>query len=110
MRPILEQLQARAEGGEDLDPQLHANLAIELGAAGLDRERAIRHARAAVRATPRLMSLTSTALPEAVTVLLFAGPAARPRGRADVAAAGAAAGMAAGVGDRRLGGVADRAV
>ncbi len=73
MRPILERLQARAEGGEDLDPQLHANLAIELGAAGLDRERAIRHAREAVRATPRLMSLTSTALPEAVTVLLFGG-------------------------------------
>ncbi len=73
MRPILERLQAQAEGGEDLDPQLHANLAIELGAAGLDRERAIRHARAAVRATPRLMALTSTALPEAVTVLLFGG-------------------------------------
>ncbi|MGH3070564.1 MAG: AAA family ATPase, partial [Streptosporangiaceae bacterium] len=71
--PILEQLQARAEDGEELDPQLHANLAIELGAAGVDRERAIRHARAAVLATPRLMSLTSIALPEAVTVLVFAG-------------------------------------
>ena len=73
MRPILEWLQARAEGGEDLDPQLHANLAIELGAAGLDRERAIRHAREAVLAMPRLMSRTSTALAEAVSVLLFAG-------------------------------------
>ena len=73
MRPILERLQARAEGGEDLDSQLHANLAIELGAAGLDRERAIRHAREAVRAMPRLMSRTSTALAEAVSVLLFAG-------------------------------------
>ena len=73
MRPILERLQAKADAGEDLDPQVHANLAIELGAAGLDRELAIRHARAAVRATPRLMSLTSTALPEAVTVLLFGG-------------------------------------
>ena len=73
MRPILQRLQALAEGGQDLDPQLHANLAIELGAAGLDRKRAIRHAREAVRATPRLMSLTSTALPEAVTVLLFGG-------------------------------------
>ena len=71
--PILEQVQARAEAGEELDPQLHANLAIEFGAAGLDRERAIRHAREAVRATPRLMSLTSTALPEAASVLLFAG-------------------------------------
>ena len=71
--PILARLQARAEGGEELDPQLHANLAIEFGAAGLDREPAIRHAREAIRATPRLMSLTSTALPETVTVLLFAG-------------------------------------
>ena len=71
--PIVERLQARAEGGEELDPQLHANLAIEFGAAGLDRDRAIRHAREAIRATPRLMSLTSTALPETVTVLLFAG-------------------------------------
>jgi DNA-binding CsgD family transcriptional regulator len=73
MRPVLERWQARAEGGEELDPQLHANLAIELGAAGLDRERAIRHAREAVRAMPRLMSRTSTALAEAVAVLLFAG-------------------------------------
>ena len=70
--PIIEQLQARAERGEELDPQLHANLAIELAAAGVDRERAVRHAREAVRATPRLMSVTSTALPEAVTVLVFA--------------------------------------
>ena len=73
MRPVLERQQARAAAGEELDPQLHANLAIELGAAGLDRDRAIRHAREAIRATPRLMSLTSTALPETVTVLLFAG-------------------------------------
>ena len=71
--PVLERQQARAAAGQELDPQLHASLAIELGAAGLDRERAIHHAREAVRATPRLMSLTSTALPEAVTVLLFAG-------------------------------------
>ena len=62
MRPILKWLEARAEGGEDLNPQLHANLAIELGAAGLDRERAISHAREAVLAMPRLMSRTSTAL------------------------------------------------
>jgi DNA-binding CsgD family transcriptional regulator len=70
--PIIEQLQARAEGGEELDPQLHANLAIELAAAGVDRERAVHHAREAVRATPRLVSVTSTALPEAVSVLVFA--------------------------------------
>ena len=73
MWPVLERQKARAAAGEELAPQLHANLAIELAAAGLDRERAVHHARAAVRATPQLMSLTSTALPEAVTVLLFAG-------------------------------------
>lgn len=61
MWPVLERQKARAAAGEELDPQLHANLAIELGAAGLDRERAARHARAAVRATSQLMSLTSTA-------------------------------------------------
>ena len=71
-RPILRRLQAKAEAGGELDPLLHANLAIELAAAGVDRERAVRHAREAVRATASLMSLTSTALPEAVTVLLTA--------------------------------------
>jgi DNA-binding CsgD family transcriptional regulator len=69
---LLVQLSARAEAGAELHPQLHANLAIELCVAGSDRQRALRHAREAVRATSELMSLTSTALPEAVTVLLFA--------------------------------------
>ena len=72
IRPIIKQLQARAEGGEELDFQLQASLAIELAAAAKDRERALRHARAALRATPRLESVSSTALPETVTVLLFA--------------------------------------
>jgi hypothetical protein len=54
-RALLQQLRARAERGEKLDPQVHANLAIELLAAGTDRERAVRHAR------------------EAVSVLVFAG-------------------------------------
>ena len=66
-------VQARAAGGEKLSPQRYAELAIELAAAGLDRDGAVQHAREAVRATHRLMSVTSTALPEAVSVLLFAG-------------------------------------
>jgi DNA-binding CsgD family transcriptional regulator len=70
--PLVERLKARAAGGEDLDPQLHANLAIELAAAGADREQAVYHAREAVRALPRMMSVTATALPEAISVLLFA--------------------------------------
>ena len=69
-RPLLHRLLGEADA--DIDPQLHANLAIELSVAGADQERAIRHARAAVRATSQLMSLTATALPEAVCVLLFA--------------------------------------
>ncbi len=72
-RPLLDRVQARAADGAKLSPQLHANLAIELAAAGLDRDGAVRHAREAVRATHWLMSVTSTALPEAVSVLLFAG-------------------------------------
>ncbi len=71
-RPLLERLQLRAERGEQLDPQLAANLAIELAAAGTDRERAVHWARQAVRATPELMSVTSTALPESLSVLAFA--------------------------------------
>jgi DNA-binding CsgD family transcriptional regulator len=75
----LARLQERAKRGEELDPQLHANLAIELAAAGADRDRAVHHAREAVRATPRLMSVTSTALPESVSVLLFADLGAEAR-------------------------------
>ena len=71
-RPLLAELLARAEAGAPLDPQLHANLAIELTVAGAERERALRHAREAVRATSTLMSLTSTALPEAVLVMALA--------------------------------------
>ena len=72
-RPLLDRLQARAARGEELDPQLHANLAIELAAAGDERERAVQHARAALLATRRLMASSTSALPETIAVLLFAG-------------------------------------
>ncbi|HEX8006604.1 MAG TPA: LuxR C-terminal-related transcriptional regulator, partial [Trebonia sp.] len=55
-----------------LDPQVHANLAIELVGAGTDRARAARHAHEATRAASRLITLTSTAMPEAVVALLWA--------------------------------------
>jgi DNA-binding CsgD family transcriptional regulator len=71
-RPLLHRLQERVAAGDELDAQLHANLAIEFAAAGADRERAVQHAREAIRATPRLISASSTALPETVSVLLFA--------------------------------------
>jgi DNA-binding CsgD family transcriptional regulator len=69
---LLERLQQRYASGEPLDPRLHAAIAIELAAAGVDRDRAVAHARQAIQAMPQLMSVTSTALPETVLVLLFA--------------------------------------
>jgi DNA-binding CsgD family transcriptional regulator len=71
-RPLIDDLLARAGTGAELDPQLFANLAIELSVAGHDRDRALSYARAAVSKTSRLMSLTSTALPEAVLALSLA--------------------------------------
>jgi DNA-binding CsgD family transcriptional regulator len=71
-RPLVAELLARADAGDPLDPQLHANLAMELTVAGTDRIAALRHAREAIRATSSLMSLTSTALPEAVLVMSYA--------------------------------------
>ena len=71
-RPLVDDLLARAGTGAELDPQLLANLAIELSVAGHDRDRALGYARAAVSNTSRLMSLTSTALPEAVLALSLA--------------------------------------
>jgi DNA-binding CsgD family transcriptional regulator len=82
-RPLLRQLQARAADGTELDPRLHANVAIELAAAGADRDRAARNARAALREMPRLMSASTAALPETISVLLFADHAAEARTAAD---------------------------
>jgi DNA-binding CsgD family transcriptional regulator len=79
MGPLVERLKARADAGEELDPQLHASLAIELAAAGTDRQRAVRHAREALRGTPQLESVPSSALPETATVLLFADEADEAR-------------------------------
>ena len=78
-RPLLERVQARAARGEILDPQLHANLAIELAAAGEDRDQAAWNARQALTALPRLMSASAAALPETLSVLLFADYAAEAR-------------------------------
>jgi hypothetical protein len=77
--PLLERIQARAAAGEQLDPLLHANLAIEVAAAGRDRERAVRHARAALSALPALMTASTAALPETISVLVFADHAAEAR-------------------------------
>ena len=78
--PLLEQVQERAARGEILVPQLHANLAIELAAAGTDRDGAVRNARRALTALPELMSVSTAALPETLSVLLFADRSAEARG------------------------------
>ena len=74
--PLLERVQARSARGERLEPQLAANLAIELASAGQDRDAAVVSARAALTAIPLLMSVSAAALPETISVLLFADDAA----------------------------------
>jgi DNA-binding CsgD family transcriptional regulator len=71
-QPLVERLMARAERGERLAPQLHANLATELAAAGVDRDRAVYHARAAMQALPAMISVSAAALPETLSVLILA--------------------------------------
>jgi DNA-binding CsgD family transcriptional regulator len=80
--PLLERVQARTARGEQLEPQLTANLAIELAAAGVDRAAATRSAREALTAIPLLMSVSAAALPETISVLLFADEAAEARAAA----------------------------
>ena len=69
---IVADVQERALAGGELDPLLHAQLAIETAAAGVDREAAILHARAVLDAAPEL-TLGASTLPEAALVLTFAG-------------------------------------
>ena len=78
-RQLLGRIQVRATRGGELDPQLHANLAIELAAAGANREQAVAHAREALKAVSRLMSVSTAALPETISVLVFAGHGAEAR-------------------------------
>jgi DNA-binding CsgD family transcriptional regulator len=81
-RPLVTHLLEKAADGEQLDPRLEANLAIELAAAGESREQAVRFARRAVHAMPQLLAANSTALPECVTVLLAADLGAEARSSA----------------------------
>ena len=78
-QPLLDRVLARTARGEELEPQLQANLAIELAAAGQDRVGAAQSARTALTALPLLMSVSAAALPETLSVLLFADYAAEAR-------------------------------
>jgi DNA-binding CsgD family transcriptional regulator len=70
-RRTMNDLRTRAASGELIDPRLHCQLAIEGTAAGIDRETATRHARAALAAADQLTS-SASAVPEAALVLTFA--------------------------------------
>ena len=70
-RELAEGVRKRAAAGERIDAALHAQLAIEAAAEGTDRERAVRHARAALSA-PDAGATATSALPEAMLVLVFA--------------------------------------
>ena len=65
-------LRARAATGEELDPLLHAQMAIETAGTGSDRVAAIHHARRVLEAAPELTHGAIT-VPEAALVLSFAG-------------------------------------
>ena len=47
-RPLVERIRARVAAGEPLHPLLHANIAVESLAEGVDREGTIRHSRLAL--------------------------------------------------------------
>jgi DNA-binding CsgD family transcriptional regulator len=81
--PLLEHVQARTRRGEHLGPQLTANLAIELAGAGRDRVAAVRSARDALTEIPLLMSVSAAALPETISVLLFADEAVEAKAAAE---------------------------
>ena len=71
-RPLIAELSHELEATEEPDPSVQANLAIELCAEGRERARAVGHAREALKAVPELMSGNAQALPEVISVLVFA--------------------------------------
>ena len=71
--PLLAELRARGERGDDLAPELGAILAVELCAAAAEREAAVAYARAALRSAERLVAHGTPILPDTICVLLFAG-------------------------------------
>ncbi len=70
MGPMVAQIRAKAARGEELDPRLHASLALELAAMAQDRAGAVRSARKAVAALPEREWVAGPALAEALSALL----------------------------------------
>ncbi len=71
-RSAVTELQRRSAAGERLDPLLNAQLAVEIAAAGTERELAIDHARLVLASAPEL-TVGATTVPEVALVLAFAG-------------------------------------
>ncbi len=71
-RKAVTELEGRAAAGERLDPLLNAQLAVEIAAAGTERELAIDHARLVLASAPEL-TVSATTVPEVALVLAFAG-------------------------------------
>ena len=71
-RQLVEGIRKRAAAGERLDPRLHSQLAIEDAAQGKDRVAAVQHARAALAVAEPPTGGATSAIPEAMLVLVFA--------------------------------------
>jgi DNA-binding NarL/FixJ family response regulator len=80
---LVTDIQRRADHGAPLDPRLHCQLAIETTARGVDREAALRHARAALVAIDEPPAAGATTVPEAMLVLVFADHADAARTQMD---------------------------
>ena len=70
--PVVERLRARALAGEQLDPRLQTQVAIELAVEGREREQAVAAARGALARAELMAPESSANIPQAVSVLLYA--------------------------------------
>ena len=69
---LVDALRSRHAGGQRIEPCLYSQLAIEAAAEGKDRQGAVQLARVAVSAVERPTGAATSALPEAMLVLVFA--------------------------------------
>ncbi len=79
----VERVRRRAESGAQLDPWLHAQLAIEATAEGAERDTAVHHARTVIAAANELATVAASTVPEAALVLAFADLADEAREATD---------------------------
>ncbi len=82
-RETVERVRRCAEAGEQLDPWLHAQLAIETTAEGADRSTAVEQARTVIAAAGDLPMVAASTVPEAALVLAFADLAEEARQATD---------------------------